>query len=337
MADEPPTVDAPARDEIEVASRELAERGEPHALATVVRREPPVSANVGDRALVTADGDIRGWIGGVECAQTVVASEAGEALCAGEARLVGLAPDPDAVDRPGLVARRMTCHGGGTLEVFIEPVLPATGLLLVGGSAVAEAIGRFADELGFAVTAFDLSGGDRGDATTVADAAGGFDAPPLAVVASMGEADAAGVAAAVELGSPYVGLVASDRRAEAVVERAADRLGVDPADVRSSVTVPAGVDIDARTPAEIAVSVAAELVRVRRGAAAASGAPAAAEPGTAEPPDARGMARDPVCGMAVDVESPAATVEHGGETYVFCSAGCAESFESAPEEFLADA
>lgn len=331
--------DGPDRDGLEAEARELAARGEPFVRATVVRREPPVSANVGDRALVTADGEIRGWIGGVECAQTAVTSEAREALATGEARFVGLAPDPDEVDRPGLVAKRMTCQGGGTLEVFLEPVLPAAELLLVGTTPVADATGRFAAELGFAVTVVDPGGGDPDHAAAVVNAddpssiVEAFDAPPFAVVASMGEADAAGIGAAMELGSPYIGLVANERRAGAVIERAAGLLGVDSDALRDAVTVPAGVDIEAQTPVEIGVSIAAELVRVRRQADDPTGASPAAESLRAGPMPAT----DPVCGMAVDTDSAAAAVEHGGQTYHFCSPGCAEAFEADPERHLAEA
>lgn len=323
---------------LEAKARELAARGEPFVRATVVRREPPVSATVGDRAIVTADGEIYGWIGGVECAQTAVADEALEALTTGEPRFVGLAPDLADVDRPGLVAKPMTCHGGGTLEVFLEPMLPAAELLLVGTTEVAEAVGRFAGELGFAVTVVDPSGGESDHAAVVGSddpgaIADAFDSPPFAVVASMGEADAAGLAAAVELGSPYIGLVANERRATAVFERAAGLLDVDPDALREQVTVPAGIEIGARTPAEIGVSVAAELVRVRRRIDRTAGAGVASD----TLPDAPETATDPVCGMAVEVDAPPATVEYGGDTYYFCSTGCAAAFENQPTEHLADA
>jgi len=322
-------------DVVEAAARQLAERGEPFVRATVVRREPAVSANVGDRAVVTADGAIHGWIGGVECAQQAVAREARRALETGRPRFVGLAPDPATVDRPGLEAFPMTCHGGGTLEVFLEPVGPGAALLVVGTSAVADAVGRFADAVGFAVTVADPTGQERPahamavvEAVDAAALAEGFDRPPFVVVASMGEADAEGVAAAVELDAPYVGLVASETRAADVVDRAADRLGVEPAHVREALTVPAGVDIDARTPAEIALSVVAQLVQVRH----AAGATVDVE---ALPPEPETV-RDPVCGMDVRVDAPAATVDHAGETYYFCSTGCAESFRADPERYLAD-
>lgn len=326
-----PPVDQVSAD-VETVARRLTDHGEPFVRATIVRRVPPVSANVGDQAIVTADGDIHGWIGGVECAQTAIVEEARLALETGEPRLVGMAPDPATIDRPGLEARPMTCHGGGTLEVFLEPTRPPATLLLVGSTAVSASIGRFAADLGFAVTAVGLEetpdyatsviqADDHSDIVTAADRT------PIVVVASMGEMDATGIAAAIELEAPYIGLVANERRAAEVFDRAAERLGIEVASFRDAVSVPAGVEVGARTPAEIGVSVAAELVRVRReGAGSTLNLPRASETVT-----------DPVCGMAVDPTAPAATVEHAGETYYFCSAGCAETFEADPEAALADA
>lgn len=327
-----PPIDQGSAD-VETVARRLADRGEPFVRATVVRREPPVSATVGDRAIVTADGEIHGWIGGVECAQTAVVEEARLALETGEPRLVGMAPDPATIDRPGLEARPMTCHGGGTLEVFLEPTRPAATLLLVGSTPVATSIGRFAVDLGFAVTVVDPSGEPPDYAASVVEAdddsaiVAAVDGSPIVVVASMGEMDEDGVAAAIELEAPYIGLVANERRATEVFERAAERLGVEVAAVRGAVTVPAGIDVGARTPAEIGVSVAAELVRVRREVGSS----------TVHLPPVPETVTDPVCGMAVDPTAPAATVEHAGETYYFCSAGCAETFEANPEAQLEDA
>ncbi|MBZ6493630.1 XdhC family protein [Natrinema longum] len=344
----------------ELAEREraLQAREEPYARATVVRREPPVSATVGDHALVTADGDIHGWIGGVSCAQSRVVSEAQAAIADGDPQLIGLAPDPDAIDRPGLAAFPMLCHSEGTLEVFIEPVLPTRELLVVGGSPIAHSLVRLATELAVDVTIVDPDGADADlpDGTTVvatlepdeiADAVG---TGPFVVVASMGEYDARGVAAGMLADAPYVGLVASEARADEVVERAAGLLEHDPAVVREGVTNPAGVDISAGTAAELATSLLAELVEVRAATGrATAGADSTAEsragtettdttdpdPETesaAEPDDESVV--DPVCGMTVDPDG-APSVAHDGTTYYFCCPGCADSFRNDPDDYLA--
>jgi xanthine dehydrogenase accessory factor len=313
--------------------RAFAERGVPYARVTVVRREPPVSANVGDRAVVTRSGEIHGWIGGMSCAQSIVGEEARAAIEDGEPRLLGIAPDPETVDRPGLSAFPMRCHSEGVLELFVEPVTPAPTLLVVGGSPIARSLARLAAELPVEVTLVDPEGDDDGlpAGTTVATTtdpaalAAAVGPAPLVVVASMGGVDARGVAAGVRAGAEYVGLVASDDRCSEVVDRAAGLLGDDPSTVRAAVTNPAGVDVAARTPAEIAASILAEVVDVRARSAGA----AVAETG----PDAA-AATDPVCGMRVTPGEATASVDHGGETYHFCCHGCADSFRDDPVSYL---
>lgn len=334
---------------------ELRRRREPYAKATVVRREAPASANVGDKAVVTADGELHGWIGGVACAQSVVAEQGRDAIESGTPRLVGIAPDPETVDRPGLEAFPMTCHSDGVLELFVEPVTPRADLAIVGDSSVGRSLARLASELAVDITlvvAEDSGSFDppneveivvETDPETVADRLG---PDPLVVVASMGAYDARGLAIGALADAPYVGLIASDERASEEIDRAAGLLDCDPGTVEAAVTNPAGVDIAASTPAEIAASVLAEIVDVR--AAAAAGGDSDEATGTADAADvgdgvdharfdddgADAPAVDPVCGMAVDPADAAATVEHAGETYYFCCHGCGDSFENDPESYL---
>lgn len=359
---------AGARDRVEEVAAEFEAAGRPYARATVVRREAPVSANVGDSALVTADGDLVGWVGGAECAQSVVLDRAMEALTDGDPVLVGLAPDPEEVNRPGVEAYPMTCHSGGTLEVFIEPVTPVPRLVVVGESPIASALAHLADEMGYGtavVTAPDSSGpgaatdttGETVGATDADGVADAIDGAESVVVASMGEFDELGVAAGLLTGASYIGLVASDERRDELASAVADRHGLDERAVREAVTTPAGIDIGAQTPEEIAVSILAELIGRRRGVegpiaietADASGAvettaaseeadpvPAVADAETASEHDHAGdteTAVDPVCGMEVAVDEAAATVEASDETYHFCGQGCADAFEADPDRY----
>ncbi|WP_256403567.1 XdhC family protein [Halorubrum salinum] len=355
---EAPTIDD---GDVSALEAELADRGEAFARATIVRREPPVSANVGDRAVVTADGEIHGWVGGAACAQSVVATQGVAAIEEGTPRLVGIAPDPETVDRPGLDAFPMTCHSEGVLELFVEPVTPTTELAIVGDSPVARALARLAAELTVDVTLVvadgdadrDVPAGTRVvetvDHEAIADAVGDS---PLVVVASMGEYDARGVAAGVLADAPYIGLVASDERAAEETERAAGLLDRDVGDVVSAVTNPAGVDVAAYTPAAIAASLLAEVVDERSKATPSDPGEAAAAGGDAEAAtDAAGddsgtagdgsdasaddeTAIDPVCGMTVDPATADASVEHDGRTYHFCCHGCADSFANDPASYL---
>lgn len=330
----------------------LAE-GRPFARVTVVRREPPVSAHVGDRALVTLDGELTGWIGGVNCAQSVAVRTATQALKSGEPKLVGLAPDPADVERPGLEAFPMTCHSQGTLELFVEPVTSVPRLVVVGDSPSALALTDLVGRLGYDVTVVgDASElGDREvthlprdvDTQALADA---MNAASWAVVASMGVLDDVGLEAALAAGVPYVGLVASERRAEELYATVAERTGRDVDDVRAAVDSPAGIDIGARTPEEVAVSILAGLVAARRAddagtdGVAAGGADtravdAAVDADTdADAETATATAVDPVCGMDVVVGEAAATVDQDGRTYHFCGQGCADAFVDDPERFL---
>jgi xanthine dehydrogenase accessory factor len=316
--------------------RALAERGEAYARVTVVRREPPVSANVGDRAVVTRSGEIHGWIGGMSCAQSIVSEEATAAIEDGEPRLLGIAPDPDTVDRPGVSAFPMQCHSEGVLELFVEPVTPAPELLVVGGSPIARSLARLAAELPVDVTLVDPDGDADGlpTGTTVTtttdpdDLAAEVGTAPLVVVASMGGYDARGVAAGVRADAGYIGLVASDARCTEVIERAADLLDRDPDAVRAAVTNPAGVDIAAHTPPEIAASILAEVVDVRARAGGGT------EEAATDDADGDTDATDPVCGMTVTPGEAAASVDHDGETYHFCCRGCADSFRADPAAYL---
>jgi len=351
--DDPPRRPHGADGDVAELEAELADRGEAYARVTVVRREPPVSANVGDRGVVTTDGELHGWIGGAACAQTTAISEAGTALETGDPRLVGIAPDPETVDRPGLEAFPMHCHSEGVLELFVEPVHPTPTLLIVGNSPVARSLARLAGELDVDVTVVDPEAdGDAGhdvvtatDPDTIVDATG---PEPLVVVASMGQYDARGVAAGVRTEAPYIGLVASDTRGGEVTDRAADILEADPETVAAAVTNPAGVDIAAHTPAEIATSILAEVVDARSAAGAVGARPARSPDGPpgegpnpdgdgtepeAEGDDADALATDPVCGMAVD-PGASPTVDHDGATYHFCCEGCADSFRADPGSYL---
>jgi xanthine dehydrogenase accessory factor len=362
--DIPPTDETTAEAEaaspadVERLARRFDAEGRPYARVTVVRREPPVSATVGDRAIVTADGELRGWIGGVACAQSVVTREATAAIRRGEPAFVGLAPDPDTVARPGLKAFPMTCHSEGTLELFVDPVVPVPRLVVVGDSPLSRVLVRLASQLTYDVTV--VAGGDAerfpgADRVRPHDDESSFADASFVVVASMGDIDETGVEYAVRAGVPYVALVASEKRAETLFETVAGRLGADAETVAEAVTAPAGLDIGAKTPEEIAVSIVAELVEVRRsgrvetvaratesaeGSDAVSSADPVSDAGEAATSDESttgteaDAAVDPVCGMDVAVGEAAATVTFEGETYHFCGQGCADAFEDDPGRYL---
>jgi xanthine dehydrogenase accessory factor len=315
-------------DEFFRKASELRAAGVPFATALVVRAERPTSGKPGDRAIVTLDGTMYGWIGG-SCAQPTVVREAARALVDGAPRLIRLSPDPGARPVPeGIEEVPMTCFSGGTLDIFIEPHHPTPRLLVVGSLPVAQALAHLGKAMSYHVVAVDPTGGD---AMAHADEVlrDLVDIPtrvtPLtfAVVATHGEYDEPALEALLGTAVPYVGLVASRARGEAVAETLA-RAGVDETE-RKRVRYPAGLDIQARRGDEIAVSILATLGDVSWQDATVEAAKAAPEPETAV---------DPVCHMTVHVEGAMHTLEHEGRTYYFCCAGCRSRFAAEPEKYL---
>jgi len=319
----------------------LQGEGRPFATASVVRAERPTSARPGDRAIVTADGVLHGWIGG-SCAQPTVVKAALAAIADGRPRLVRLTPDPGAHPAPeGYEELPMTCFSGGTLDVYIEPQHPQPRLLVVGDLPVAQALARLGKAMSWRVLAVVGEGG--GEAMAEADevrsdlsAIGEWATPWTAVVvATHGHFDEPAVAAALRTPAPYVALVASRKRASEVAEYLdAEGLAAERGRLRS----PAGLDIGARRGDEIALSIVAEIIRERR---AVEGVQSIAEP-AAETVTAAAMAADsaktvasdPVCGMEVTVTPTTPAFDHAGERYHFCCPGCARKFATEPALYL---
>lgn len=284
-----------------VRAGQLAAEGVPFVLATVVTVERPASARRGDRALVTADGGLFGWVGGA-CSEPIVVREALRALADGEARLVRIGPAGRVAEGadPETVVAASSCASEGLVEVLVEPQLPEPLLAVVGGSPAAETLARLAPEAGWRVTR-DLQPG--------ADAI---------VVATMGHGDEEVLAAVLEREVGYVGLVASARRAASVLATLRSR-GLDE-ELLTRVRSPAGLDLGPSTQAEIAVAVLAELVAWRHSRAIV--------PNVAE------VAVDPVCGMEVAMGAATETAVHEGQTFFFCASGCRSRFEAEPARYL---
>jgi len=313
---------------------DLARREEPFVLAVVVRRRPASSSQAGDMALVTADGAFHGWLGG-SCTQPTVVREAQRALADGRPRLLALTPDPAAelAARPGVAVFPMTCHSGGTVEIYLEPILPTPRLAVFGVSPTARALVRLAKAMGYAVTAADADAEaalfPEADEvlTDLAEIAPGA-RPPYAVVATMGERDEEAIRAALALAPAYLGVVASARRF-AQLRQTLSAQGVSAEDL-ATIRSPAGLAIGAQSPEEIALSVLAEIVERRRAAEAAAPQEAASPPAGADT-----EAIDPVCGMTVEIATARHTAEHAGRTIYFCGGGCRARFLAEPERFAA--
>jgi xanthine dehydrogenase accessory factor len=295
--------------------RLVAER-QPFVVATVVRARRPTSVRPGDGAIVLGDGTIEGFVGGV-CAESSVRLHALRALETGEPLLLRLVPGevqgegalPDLME--GAVVEHNPCLSGGSLEIFLEPHLPANRVLVVGGSPIARALAQLA-----AAADFDCQLGAAPDVGTLEGAA-------AVVVASHGSGEEAVLAEALAAGVPYVALVASPKRGQVV--RA--ELAVAP-ELAAQLHTPAGFDIGARTPMEIAISILAEMVAVHHAHPGAEGVRERSTTPEVEvvTPLVTGLAVDPVCGMRVATVDATPHLEIGGETVWFCGEGCRASY-----------
>jgi xanthine dehydrogenase accessory factor len=319
-------------DDFYARAADLTRAGTPFVTATVVRAERPTSGKPGDKAIITADGVMHGWIGG-SCAQPSVVREALLALRDDQSRLVRLSPDPSGQPaREGVTDVAMTCFSGGTLEIFIEPCQPRPRLLIVGGLPAARALAQLGRAMSYHVIMVDPDhrpGAEELPAdeliTDMAQIASRVNPLTYAVVATHGHYDEPALELLLPTAAPYVALVASRTRAMAVRGYLAGQ-GL-AAEQIARLRAPAGIDIRARRGDEIALSIMAEIVERRR-----SAEQIAWEQET--PATSPATAIDPVCGMTVEIATAKAKYEYDGATYYFCCPGCRYSFKQEPERYL---
>jgi xanthine dehydrogenase accessory factor len=295
-------------------------------LATVVSCDAPTSARPGDKAVITSEGRLVGWVGG-SCSEPIVRREALRALAEKTPRVVRIVPEAE-VGRPGrpeVLTMGTTCPSGGSLEIFIEPRLPKPLLVVFGGSPAARTLVELGGLTGFRTCAVhigarseDFPGADLVlPALDLAPARPGPDS--WAVVSTMGHYDEDALEAALAHPEMRVALVASARRGKATLELLRQR-GLDEVTL-GRVRFPAGGERGERQE-EIALFALAEIVSARRAGLREQTEPPAA-PAT--------FATDPVCGMPVDVTSTLYRADRDGAAFYFCSAGCLERFEAEPE------
>jgi len=296
-------------------AQELGAEGTGFVTATVVRVRHPTSVEAGSVALVLGDGTIEGFVGGV-CAEHSVRAYSLLALRSGEPVLLRILPDAvegdvdpagvEVANEDGAVTVQNPCLSGGAIEVFLEPTLPDPRVVVAGDTPIADALRRIGAELGLGVTAADAGGPGPGDLALV--------------VATHGRDELETLRLGLESGVRYVGLVASPKRGAAVIDEL--RVAGVGEDLLERIDVPAGIEIGARTAPEIALSILAKIVTVRRDEAPAQ--PAAA-------PVPAATAVDPICGITVAAVPATLSLEHEGETVYFCGEGCKAKFEAEHE------
>jgi xanthine dehydrogenase accessory factor len=315
-------------------------------VATVVGRRAPVSAHLGDRAIVYADGRMEGFVGGA-CSREIIRKQALEALATRCSRLVSIRPDandgsaPSSAPSAEHVVVPMTCVSEGAIDVYVEPFVQARQLVIAGATPVADSLTRLARSMGYEVVRavedrerrdIEPEAATLGVTVVGLDALGSIltangDPDRAAVVASQGHYDEEALETILKSGAAYVGLVASRTRGGAVRALLEGRGVPGVASIRN----PAGLDLGARTPPEVALSILAEIVQARP-----SGVPAptarittpAAAPAPVE------TAIDPVCGMSVTIASARHHANVDGVAYYFCCAGCQAKFLANPQAYM---
>ncbi len=287
-------------------AEELAAQGAAFATATVVRAQRPTSAHAGDVALITSDGNIEGFVGGI-CAEHSVRLFAWTAMKSGKPLLLRILPEVSddmktGTDEDGVVTVENTCLSGGAIEIFLEPTLPMPRVSIVGSGSIAAAIEQLGGEFDLDIAAVgdspaEIRGGDLG-----------------IVIASHGKGELEAIRAALDADLPYIGLVASPKRGSALIEEL--RAAGIPDDQLARVECPAGIDIGAKMPAEVALTILARLIQTRHSGAYT---PPLRSPSSEPPPS---FAVDPICGMTVTMAPGTPHLEHDGETTWFCREAC---------------
>jgi len=341
---------------------QLTEHNQPYAWATVVRATPPSSAYVGAQAIVTADGTLHGWVGG-GCARSIVVQSCLEAIEHGNSKLIRISNEEGVVDTDTEV-HAMPCASNGTLELFIQSVNPTPALCIAGSTHAAIAAGEFAAMLGWRVfygqpdTACAPSAG--GDAQPERSAAYAERAPQpdYVLLATQGDDDIGNLERALKGPAKKVLLIASTRKAATLVA-AMRQLGISD-DRLADLESPAGPDIFAGTPSEVALAAVAGLVhahragpgRARREAHAGHAKGTAADATQASPathdapspatttqtmataPPTASPYINPVCLRAINMETALHTVTMGDQTHYFCCNCCKTKFDEDPEKYL---
>lgn len=318
------------RDEFIHQYNQLRDQNALFATATVVWREAPSSGKAGDRAIISQQGEVWGWVGG-GCTKGIVLKEASAAMQEGIPRLVRVSPNPDSAPQEGIREYKMTCQSGGSVDIFIEPVMPKIHLVILGKSAIARSLAQLAKCMDYRVTVMAM-GATEADFPAADEVRAMFSLAKtpihkhtFVVVATQGEQDEIALKAALKANPPYVSFVASRKKRDTVFAYLGAS-GVS-AEELTRVKTPAGIDIKAKLPNEVAISILAEIIQTVRTEAEKPAVPVLAE----------GQEKfyiNPVCQIPVDKTAPKHIVRYKGEDVFFCCDGCKVKFEAEPERYL---
>jgi len=331
--------------ELTLKMEEYLDKGANFAVAQVIDRIAPTSGKVGDKALILETGELIGWIGG-GCVRGIVIKEALEVIRTKRYRRIRISPEGGTRETANFKEYVMSCQSEGTVEVLIEAVIPQPEVLVVGKSNIARKLASLAAAADFRVTVM----GRDADAHTFPMAHKVLDHVDFTpyrhftnryiLVATQGEDDEQSVLKAMQTRAPYVGFVASRKKA-AEVKAFLKKEGV-PQERVEQLRSPVGLDINAKLASEVAISILAEIIaHFRTGNLVEVEGTQAAEPEVEAPLEAAPADKfaeeyyiNPVCQVPVSKKNPKHVLEYKGEMVYFCCDGCKVAFEKNPAQYI---
>ncbi len=307
----------------------LQQEKQEFAIAYVINRQVPSSGKPGDKAIIEKDGKLTGWVGG-GCTRGIVIKEALDAINSGKSRVVNISPDQEVSTMPGVMDYRMTCQSGGSLALYIEPVLPRPHLLIMGKSHVAMALSKIAKAMDYQVDIIakdsDQTAFPGADSILSTDADHELiQANTYIIVCTQGENDVAALEYALKSNVNYVSFISSRRKANSIFRQLRD-IGFTFDDLKT-IKTPAGLDINAKLPEEVAISILAEIIAELR-----------KDPVNDELPTSAATISDnlfinPVCNIPIEKNSAKHIIRYEEKDYYFCCDGCKVKFEEDPARY----
>ena len=312
---------------------------EPFVIAIVVRKDAPSSGKVGDKAIITKFGEIIGWVGG-GCVKGILIKESLEALKSGKGRLVKIGKSIKLSKQEGVMEYKMTCQSEGTIEVFIEPVLPKPHIVVIGESENAKALTKLASAVGFKVTGVaqgaTLTTFPKVDELITQINLTQVKTTPATfiIIATQGEGDEKALLESLKKERAFIGFIASKKKMISVSEYLKS-YSISKSEI-ASIRAPIGKDIKAKSPDEVAISILAELIEYKNthnNTLAFEKFETSIDKNNPKPV----YYTNPVCGVPVDMNNPKHIVEYKGEKVYFCCDGCKVKFDAEPSKYIVKA
>ena len=302
-------------------SAELSEEDVPFAIATVINTIAPTSAKPMSKAIILSDGTMEGWIGG-GCSINTVINEGKNCIETGKSTILRLSPDMPILDfSSDRKEIQLTCESGGTLEFHIEPILPMTKLIIFGNTPTTYAIANMAVFLNFDCYLY-LSSSKKNielnKNVTVMEGYKPFNQKCIAIIGSQGENDLAALKAAILSNPKFISMIISKKKASSLLNEL--KKTSFSKEKTSNIKFPAGLDIGAITPEEIAISVLAEIIKEKY--------KTVSKKKNIESSIKHIHEKDPICGMLVDPKTAADSYSLDGKIYYFCCSGCKDKFQT---------